>query len=97
MTLMYYLFIYFVMDSFEIGLHFSCFCFAKLGLQVITDRQWKEVIVVFNFPTTITSASFVLRKYYLSLLYHFEQVYYFHKQIPSTSARGNWKHVSWFF
>ncbi|XP_057983776.1 high mobility group B protein 10 [Malania oleifera] len=54
------------------------------GLEkVIRDRRWKEVIVVFNFPPTITSASFVLRKYYLSLLYHFEQVYYFHKRAPS--------------
>ncbi|KAM1575808.1 hypothetical protein ACFX10_032202 [Malus domestica] len=41
--------------------------------KVIRDHKWKEVIVAFNFPTTITSASFVLLKYYLSLLYHFEQ------------------------
>ncbi|KAM1055465.1 hypothetical protein FF1_029007 [Malus domestica] len=54
------------------------------GLEkVIRDRKWKEVITVFNFPTTITSASFVLRKYYLSLLYHFEQAYYFHKEVYS--------------
>lgn len=46
------------------------------------------MIVVFNFPSTITSASFVLRKYYLSLLYHFEQVYYFHKRVPSFSTHG---------
>ncbi|KAA8523491.1 hypothetical protein F0562_009914 [Nyssa sinensis] len=51
--------------------------------KVIRDRKWKEVIGVFNFPSTITSASFVLRKYYLSLLYHFEQVYYFQKEVPS--------------
>ncbi|GMN59855.1 hypothetical protein TIFTF001_028950 [Ficus carica] len=56
------------------------------GLEkVIKDRKWKEVIFVFNFPSTITSASFVLRKYYLSLLYHFEQVYYFNKQVSSIS------------
>ncbi|KAJ6417535.1 hypothetical protein OIU84_003292 [Salix udensis] len=54
--------------------------------QVITDRKWKEVITAFNFPTTITSASFVLRKHYLSLLYHFEQVYHFNKHIPSVSG-----------
>ncbi|XP_034679106.1 high mobility group B protein 10 isoform X3 [Vitis riparia] len=48
--------------------------------QVIRDRKWKEVTTVFKFPTTITSASFVLRKYYLSLLHHYEQVYYFRKQ-----------------
>ncbi|XVF76938.1 hypothetical protein PTKIN_Ptkin14bG0000400 [Pterospermum kingtungense] len=59
------------------------------GLEkVIRDRRWKEVIVVFRFPSTITSASFVLRKYYLSLLYHFEQVYYFRKQVPSVSNHG---------
>ncbi|KAJ9672566.1 hypothetical protein PVL29_025972 [Vitis rotundifolia] len=51
------------------------------GLEkVIRDRKWKEVTTVFKFPTTITSASFVLRKYYLSLLHHYEQVYYFRKQ-----------------
>ncbi|OMO83846.1 hypothetical protein CCACVL1_11138 [Corchorus capsularis] len=59
------------------------------GLEkVIKDRRWKEVIVVFRFPTTITSASFVLRKYYLSLLYHFEQVYYFRKQGSPVSTSG---------
>ncbi|KAM4091972.1 hypothetical protein ACB094_06G001600 [Castanea mollissima] len=57
------------------------------GLEkVIRDRKWKEVIVAFNFPSTITSASFVLRKYYLSLLYHFEQVYYFNKKVPPNSV-----------
>ncbi|KAF2324789.1 hypothetical protein GH714_017026 [Hevea brasiliensis] len=56
-----------------------------LNYSVIRDRKWKEVIAAFNFPSTITSASFVLRKYYLSLLYHFEQVYHFHKQVPSVS------------
>ncbi|KAJ7963479.1 High mobility group B protein [Quillaja saponaria] len=59
------------------------------GLQkVIRDRQWKKVILVFNFPTTVTNASFVLRKFYLSLLYHFEQVYYFHKQVPSFTSKS---------
>ena len=57
-------------------------------LQVIRDRKWKEVISAFNFPSTITSASFVIRKYYLSLLYHFEQVYFFQKEIPSISLDG---------
>ncbi|XP_062079125.1 high mobility group B protein 10-like isoform X2 [Humulus lupulus] len=57
------------------------------GLEkVIMDRKWKEVVMVFNFPATITSASYVLRKYYISLLYHFEQVYYFHKQAPSITT-----------
>ncbi|PIN25123.1 HMG box-containing protein [Handroanthus impetiginosus] len=54
--------------------------------KVIKDRRWKEVTGSFKFPSTITSASFVLRRYYLSLLYHFEQVYYFRKEEPSISV-----------
>ncbi|CAM8992431.1 unnamed protein product [Rhodiola kirilowii] len=50
--------------------------------KVVSDRRWKEVIAAFNFPSTITSASFVIRKYYLSLLHQFEQVYYFGKELP---------------
>lgn len=45
--------------------------------QVIKERKWKEVTVVFNFPPTTTSASYVLRKYYITLLHHYEQVYFF--------------------
>eukprot|EP01018_Ginkgo_biloba_P009642 Gb_28729 [translate_table: standard] len=54
---------------------------ARGGLeQVIKDRKWKEITGVFNFPPTTTSASFVLRKYYISLLHHYEQVYFFQSQ-----------------
>uniref|UniRef100_A0A7N0UN21 ARID domain-containing protein n=1 Tax=Kalanchoe fedtschenkoi TaxID=63787 RepID=A0A7N0UN21_KALFE len=49
--------------------------------KVVSDRRWKEVIAAFNFPSTITSASFVIRKYYVSLLYQFEEAYYFGKQV----------------
>ncbi|KAE9589292.1 putative transcription factor & chromatin remodeling ARID-HMG family [Lupinus albus] len=45
--------------------------------KIIRERKWKEVTVVFNFPSTATNASFVLRKYYSSLLFHYEQMYYF--------------------
>ncbi|RDX97866.1 High mobility group B protein 15, partial [Mucuna pruriens] len=45
--------------------------------KLIKERRWKEVTAVFNFPSTATNASFVLRKYYSSLLYHYEQIYYF--------------------
>ncbi|CAL0304928.1 unnamed protein product [Lupinus luteus] len=45
--------------------------------KIIKERRWKEVTTVFNFPSTATNASFVLRKYYSSLLYHYEQIYYF--------------------
>ncbi|KAH9312998.1 hypothetical protein KI387_028033, partial [Taxus chinensis] len=48
--------------------------------QVIRDRKWKEITSVFNFPSTATNASFVLRKYYISLLHHYEQVYFFGAQ-----------------
>ncbi|KAJ9551257.1 hypothetical protein OSB04_015302 [Centaurea solstitialis] len=51
--------------------------------KIVSDRRWKEVMAVFKFGPTITNASFVLRKYYLSLLYHFEQVYYFRKKTPT--------------
>ncbi|RWR79269.1 high mobility group B protein 9-like protein isoform X2 [Cinnamomum micranthum f. kanehirae] len=51
------------------------------GLEkVIKEKRWKEVIAAFKFPPTTTSASFVLRKYYTSLLHHFEQVYFFKVQ-----------------
>ncbi|BBM97656.1 protein MpARID-HMGBOX [Marchantia polymorpha subsp. ruderalis] len=49
---------------------------ARGGLQqVIRDRKWKEITGAFEFPRTTTSASYVLRKYYVNLLHHFEQVY----------------------
>lgn len=46
-------------------------------MQIIRERRWKEVTAVFNFPSTATNASFVLRKYYISLLHHYEQIYFF--------------------
>ncbi|KAE8731876.1 High mobility group B protein 15 [Hibiscus syriacus] len=54
--------------------------------KIIKERRWKEVTAIFNFPSTATNASFVLRKYYLSLLHHYEQMYFF-------KARG-WVPVS---
>ncbi|KAJ1383227.1 High mobility group box domain [Sesbania bispinosa] len=55
--------------------------------KLIRERRWKEVTAVFNFPSTATNASFVLRKYYSSLLYHYEQIYYFraNQWTPATS------------
>ncbi|XP_061367634.1 high mobility group B protein 15-like [Gastrolobium bilobum] len=55
--------------------------------KLIRERRWKEVTAVFNFPTTATNASYVLRKYYTSLLYHYEQIYYFkaNRWTPATS------------
>nr|CAD1821244.1 unnamed protein product [Ananas comosus var. bracteatus] len=62
------------------------------GLEkVIEEKRWREVICEFKFPPTTTSASFVLRKYYLSLLHHYEQVYFFRTQglliPPAASAQ----------
>ncbi|KAB2626529.1 high mobility group B protein 10-like [Pyrus ussuriensis x Pyrus communis] len=54
--------------------------------KVIRDHKWKKVIVAFNIPTIITNASFVLRKYYLSLLYHFEQAYYLHEAVLTSQC-----------
>nr|GEX93363.1 high mobility group B protein 10 [Tanacetum cinerariifolium] len=54
--------------------------------KIVSDRRWREVMAVFKFGPTITNASFVLRKAYLSLLYHFEQVYFFRKKSPTLSA-----------
>ncbi|XP_006298063.2 high mobility group B protein 10 isoform X1 [Capsella rubella] len=54
--------------------------------RVVKDRKWKEVIGAFSFPTTITSASFVLRKYYLKFLYQLEHVYYLEKPVSSIQS-----------
>ncbi|KAI5415216.1 hypothetical protein KIW84_040600 [Lathyrus oleraceus] len=54
--------------------------------KIIKDRKWKDITLVFNFPSTATNASFVLRKYYTSLLYHYEQIYYF--------KAHNWTHAA---
>lgn len=45
--------------------------------KVIAERRWKEITASFNFPPTATNASFVLRKYYISLLHNYEQLYFF--------------------
>lgn len=45
--------------------------------KVVGEKRWREVTNVFNFPSTATNASFVLRKYYNSLLCHYEQIYFF--------------------
>ncbi|PKA52806.1 High mobility group B protein 15 [Apostasia shenzhenica] len=68
------------------------------GLQkVIRDRLWKDVISAFNFPSTITNASFVLRKFYMSLLQHYEQVYFFRNKelaIPLSETSPGTNHAS---
>ncbi|PSS23975.1 High mobility group B protein, partial [Actinidia chinensis var. chinensis] len=55
-------------------------------LKIIREKKWKEVTAVFSFPTTATNASFVMRKYYMSLLYHYEQIHFFNAKGWSPSA-----------
>ncbi|XP_021745861.1 high mobility group B protein 15-like isoform X2 [Chenopodium quinoa] len=45
--------------------------------KILSEKRWKDVTATFNFPSTATNASFVLRKYYYSLLQHYERIYYF--------------------
>lgn len=55
---------------------------------MISEKRWRDVIATFSFPPTTTSASFVLRKYYLSLLYHYEQVYFLRTEGPLIPPSG---------
>ncbi|KAG4391851.1 hypothetical protein AAZX31_04G019300 [Glycine max] len=50
--------------------------------KVVAEKKWREVGSVFKFAATTTSASFVLRKHYFSLLYHYEQVHFFKARGP---------------
>ncbi|KAL8172255.1 hypothetical protein V2J09_024059 [Rumex salicifolius] len=45
--------------------------------KILREKRWKEVTAAFQFPSTATNASFVLRKYYFSLVHHYEQIYFF--------------------
>lgn len=62
--------------------------------QVITDRKWEEVVSAFNFAMTGFKRSFLLRKYYLSLLYHFEQAYFYKKKAPSVAVTDAAEQIS---
>jgi len=48
--------------------------------KVKAENRWREVTGSFIFHATATNASFMLKKYYMSLLYHFEQLYFFGAQ-----------------
>ncbi|KDP36861.1 hypothetical protein JCGZ_08152 [Jatropha curcas] len=54
--------------------------------KVVQEKKWREVGSVFNFSPTTTSASFVLRKHYFGLLFHYEQVHFFKVQGPICST-----------
>ncbi|KAJ0245076.1 ARID DNA-binding domain-containing protein [Hirschfeldia incana] len=51
--------------------------------KIVNERRWKEVTATFVFPPTATNASFVLRKYYFSLLKNYEQLYFFRSNVQS--------------
>ncbi|CDY10051.1 BnaC08g44000D [Brassica napus] len=55
--------------------------------KILHERRWKEVTATFVFPPTATNASYVLRKYYFSLLNNYEQIYFFrsNSHIPPDS------------
>ncbi|VFQ75917.1 unnamed protein product [Cuscuta campestris] len=59
--------------------------------KVLGDKRWKEVTSTFSFPSSATNASFVLRKYYASLLHHYERIYFFNAKCwtPSADALKN--------
>ncbi|PIA56749.1 hypothetical protein AQUCO_00700836v1 [Aquilegia coerulea] len=56
--------------------------------KVVEEKKWREISTVFNFPSTATSASYVLRKHYMSNLHHFEQVYFFKEKTPFFSQNA---------
>ncbi|KAF8106496.1 hypothetical protein N665_0139s0085 [Sinapis alba] len=58
--------------------------------KIVNERRWKEVTATFVFPPTATNASFVLRKYYFSLLKNYEQIYFFRSngQTPPDSLHN---------
>ncbi|GAB2289265.1 hypothetical protein Dimus_023570 [Dionaea muscipula] len=51
--------------------------------KVVSEKKWREIGSAFNFAPTTTSASFVLKKHYSTLLYHYEQVYFFNSPAPA--------------
>nr|VDD08473.1 unnamed protein product [Brassica rapa] len=59
-------------------------------IKIIHERRWKEVTSKFAFPPTATNASYVMRKYYFSLLKNYEQIYFFtsNSHIPPDSLQN---------
>ncbi|XP_038715456.1 high mobility group B protein 9 [Tripterygium wilfordii] len=73
-----------VIGGKELDLHVLYVEVTKRGgyEKVVADKKWREVGAVFRFSPTTTSASFVLKKHYFSLLYFYEQVHFFRMQGP---------------
>ncbi|XP_048435089.1 uncharacterized protein LOC125474894 [Pyrus x bretschneideri] len=49
--------------------------------KVVTEKKWREVGGAFMSSPTTTSALFVLRKHYLTLVYHYKQVHFFRHRV----------------
>ncbi|XP_052200980.1 high mobility group B protein 9 [Diospyros lotus] len=73
-----------VIGGKELNLHVLYVEVTKRGGydKVVSEKKWREISSVFMFSPTTTSASYALRKHYFSLLYHYEQVYFFKLQAP---------------
>ncbi|XP_050365052.1 high mobility group B protein 9 [Argentina anserina] len=76
-----------VIGGKELDLHMLYVEVTKRGgyEKVVEEKKWREVGTIFMFSPTTTSASFVLRKHYRSLLFSYEQVYFCKKQGPICS------------
>lgn len=72
----------------ELDLHMLYCNVTSLGgcERVIQRKHWRDAAESFNFPDTITSVSFSLRKAYVSFLFDFEQVYFFRMTGPRVAA-----------
>lgn len=68
-----------------------CTVTARGGMEEVVQRKaWKEISGVFNFPETITSSSYQLRKAYVNLLWDFEQAPASPTWICCQAPRGTW-------
>lgn len=76
-----------VIGGKELDLHVLYVEVTKRGgfSKVVLEKKWREVSSVFNFSSTTTSASYVLRKHYESLLHNYEKAYFCKLQGPSSS------------
>ncbi|XP_021737119.1 high mobility group B protein 9-like isoform X2 [Chenopodium quinoa] len=72
----------------ELDLHVLYVEVTKRGgyIKVVSEKKWREISSVFKFSVTATSASSVLKKHYLGLLYQYEQLYFFNVQSPVSST-----------
>ncbi|MCD9643800.1 hypothetical protein HAX54_031646 [Datura stramonium] len=61
--------------------------------KVLGDKRWDEVALAFDFPSSSTNASYLLWEYYISLLFHFERIYYLKELFWTPSPHDVLHHV----